>query len=653
MDDASLKLVSGLCFSSCHIVPPRKGSIHSVEGDGETAFDCAALIDPYYRHCEQDRNLTLAYRSPVVCLTCAGYLSLFADIDSETGTWRCPLCQSVNPCFYSSETVNSVSAVRSSYNELQSKHFDYHEELSGAVLHADQRFSSFNSRASTNSSSSGSGKRILLVLALDITLCSDEGVLSLLQESMGRSDMCDICIMVYGRHIHLLRLHGLSLGLACNPLQSDTLLGQTDQSPLFMHMIRRGEYCIGADKFSRSFSAMRDGLKALSRDSCCRGVTTGGVKNNRSGCTAKTLIALGLSMRQSKADSVHVKLVIVTGRSLSLALEQTTVGVSDYSRAGRVAHRGGCSVDVFFAGVRPGNFDQLDALAGASGGSLVVASAFSESSLRRSFASLMERFRVRDYSCPLQPSDLPCPLSMPTLEVRTCGALEVHRITGPVVPVREVLLYNSAMISKSISSDPICNEPSDDGSNHPLSTDAAELAVDMSHVSHSLLVSGGGRTEGVLSSKDGGTVYRRLVQHNSEHATICGIAAQQCSRADAANSNCSNSISVHFKRSDKWLSGTASSTACYVQFVVRFYVDQRSSSLDPHNSISSIGNIVKVTRVWTHRLPVTDDVEEYSHGLDAEVWGYAMGREVVADYHGQVLESFDGACAKDYSLEGD
>lgn len=611
--------------------------------DGEEAvFDCSAVIDPYYRHSEQDCNRTLALRCPVVCLTCAGYLSLFADINSDTGAWRCPLCQAVNPFFYSSETVNTGSAVRSTYNELlQSKHFDYHEELSGAVLHVDQRFSSFKSRANNTNSS---GKRILLVLALDITLCSDECVLSLLKESMGRSDMCDICIMIYGRHIHLLRLHGLSAGLGCNPLQSDTLLGQTDQSQLFMHMIRRGEYCIGADKFSRSFSALSDGLKALSRDSC-RGVA--GVKN-RSGCTAEVLIALGLSMRQSKVDSAKVKLVIITGRSLSLALKQT-VGVSDYSRAGRVAHRGGCSVDVFFASMRPGNLDQLDALAGASGGSLVVASAFSESNLRRSFTSLMERFRDCSSQQPDQESsDIPSPLSMPTLEVRTCGALEVHRITGPVVPVRDVLLYNSAITSISsapfeedVSSDPARN----DNGTEPLSTDAAELAVDMSHVSHSMFFSGGGRTDGVLSlesSKDD-TVYRRLVQHNSEHVTICGITAQKCSRIDAAN-NSGDSISVHFKRSDKRLSGGTASSAAYVQFVVRFYVDKPSSFSD---------RVVKVTRVWTQRLPFTDDIEEYSHGLDAELWGHAMGREVVADYHGQVLELFDGACAKECSLEGD
>lgn len=624
--------------------------MQSVNGE-ETAFDCAAVIDPYYRPCEQDRNVTLAYRSPVVCLTCAGYLSPFADIDSDTGAWRCPLCQVVNPCFYSSETVNTGgSAVRSTYNELQSKHFDYHEELSGAVLHVDQRFSSFNFRAASTTNSSGSGKRILIVLALDITLCSDEqGVLSLLKESMGRSDMscmCDICIMVYGRHIHLLRLHGLSAGVACNPLQSDTLLGQTDQSQLFGHLIRRGEYCISADKFSRSFSALSDGLKALSRDSC-RGVTAG--VNNRSGCTAEAVIALALSMRQSRADIAQVKLVIVTGRSLSLALEQT-VGVSDYSRAGRVAHRGGCSVDVFFAGMRPGNFDQLDALAGASGGSLVVASAFSESSLRRSFASLMERFR--DYYSSQLSSDLPCPchLSMPTLEVRTCGALEVHRITGPVVPVRQVLLYNSAIASTSPATSFQANSSSSDNEHSdgttPLSAAAAELAVDVSHVSHSLLLSAGGRTDRVPSSLESsmdGSVYRRLVQHNSEHATICGIAIQQSSLVSTANSS-GNSISVHFKRSDKQLSGTASSAA-YVQFVARFYVDNRRSSFSDR--------VVKVTRVWTQRLPVTDDMEEHAHGLDAELWGYALGREVVADYHGQVLELFDGACAKECSIEGD
>jgi len=298
--------------------------------------------------------------------------------------------------------------------------------------------------------------------------------------------------------------------------------------------------------------------------------------------------------------------------------------------------------------MRPGNLDQLDALAGASGGSLVVASAFSESNLRWSFASLMERFRdCSSQQLDQESSSIPSPLSMPTLEVRTCGALEVHRITGPVVPVRDVLLYNSAITSisstpfeENVSSYPARN----DNGTEPLSADAAELAVDMSHMSHSMLFSGGGRTDGVLSlesSKDD-TAYKRLVQHNSKHVTICGITAQKCSRIDAVN-NSGDSISVHFKRSDKRLSGTTSSAA-YVQFVVRFYVDKRSSFSD---------RVVKVTRVWTQRLPFTDNIEEYSHGLDAELWGHAMGREVVADYHGQVLELFDGACAKECSLEGD
>jgi len=233
---------------------------------------------------------------------------------------------------------------------------------------------------------------------------------------------------------------------------------------------------------------------------------------------------------------------------------------------------------------------------------------------------------------------------MPTLEIRTCGALEVHRITGPVVPVREAVLYNSSIahISPAPFDEVIFNDPThnDDGMN-PLTTDAAELTVDISHVSHSLFFTSGGHSDAQWLGSSKGDVYSRLVRYCSEHTTICGINARKCSCVDAAT-NSSNSISVHLKRSEKRSDTTSS--AAYVQFVVRFYVDKRSSFTD---------RIIKVTRVWTQRLPVADDIEEYAHGLDAELWGYVMGRGIVADYHGKVLETFDGACAKEYSLEGD
>lgn len=47
--------------------------------------------------------------------------------------------------------------------------------------------------------------------------------------------------------------------------------------------------------------------------------------------------------------------------------------------------------------------------------------------------------------------------------------------------------------------------------------------------------------------------------------------------------------------------------------------------------------------MWTQRVDITDDPEEYLQGLDEYLWGIVISRGIVADYQSDIIEMFGGA----------
>ena len=51
----------------------------------------------------------------------------------------------------------------------------------------------------------------------------------------------------------------------------------------------------------------------------------------------------------------------------------------------------------------------------------------------------------------------------------------------------------------------------------------------------------------------------------------------------------------------------------------------------------------KITRVWTSEFKLTPSREEFVHTVDAPLWSHIICRGLVADYHLDGVQLFDGA----------
>jgi len=132
-----------------------------------------------------------------------------------------------------------------------------------------------------------------------------------------------------------------------------------------------------------------------------------------------------------------VRLCILTCRALAaynpfagrapFVSDEGDIRLACFRSIGRWAYAQGCSVDLFYASLGAGNFDQMDALTSASGGVVAAGSAFDEAHLRLSMQTFVRR----------NSSDVE---HMSTLEVR-CGGVQVERIVGPLLSAQDVLYH--------------------------------------------------------------------------------------------------------------------------------------------------------------------------------------------------------------------
>ena len=60
----------------------------------------------------------------------------------------------------------------------------------------------------------------------------------------------------------------------------------------------------------------------------------------------------------------------------------------------------------------------------------------------------------------------------------------------------------------------------------------------------------------------------------------------------------------------------------------------------------------KVTRIYTQRLSLTTDRDEYLRSLDPSLWAVVVSRGLVADHHTTCMRSFGGAIRNQLDQEG-
>ncbi|KAJ1418315.1 hypothetical protein B484DRAFT_453736 [Ochromonadaceae sp. CCMP2298] len=396
-----LPSLSGLRLSSPDVLRHQPGP-----SDSPSLRDCSIAVDPF----GSSLNSSISV-NPVVCLTCGGYISQYSELNPD-GEWRCALCLSTNPRFLSSSELQSLRApraLRQIFPELQGDHYDCVERFASPP------------------------KTKHFLFALDAPLCADVDTLDLLLHAVALlPGETMVGVMVFGRHIDLLRLGGMGTeGLA-----SDVFPGDLDSSQKFAHM--RHVYFAPARVVRSRWACVAGALSLLSVAPTRHPRAVSGPPLNRSGTSVEALVGLAVTMGGSGAGmGARVRLCILTCRALAaynpfagrapFVSDEGDIRLACFRSIGRWAYAQGCSVDLFYASLGAGNFDQMDALTSASGGVVAAGSAFDEAHLRLSMQTFVRR----------NSSDVE---HMSTLEVR-CGGVQVERIVGPLLSAQDVLYH--------------------------------------------------------------------------------------------------------------------------------------------------------------------------------------------------------------------
>lgn len=574
-------VVKGLRFTSPHAFTFSPSGENTKEGGaGLSVFDCGAVLDPFY---SGDKSQWEHGRSPVLCTRCASYLSTYATVNKLTGEWVCSICSAVNPRFHQAyqtmqvaitHNANAPSSrpfgphytsnnndlreaqLREMYAELRGPHCGFTEDLhSGAV------YATSSAGASTSEKIAGS-----VIFAIDSDLCGDAHAVSLLCEGIVRlPGAAEVSILVFGRHISALRL-GSGLISNAHPIAADIFPGNADRSSLFTHLIQRRTYSVRAAILKGHLDVLRCGVVNLATTS-----DTAPHLSNTAECTVDAIVGLAVALNAARTASETDlgragNVIVLTDRILCCASDTAiTTSIANgsnkakstgsdavvgqlmgaYTATGKWALANNCHVDVLHASLRSSNLDQLDALVSPSGGTVISGNGYEEHNVRQSLLQLVARLdnTSRDTST----ADI-CYSRLSTLEIRTCGKLAVDRIIGPIVASDDVVQHNAqactAMGAGATSTKvgrSIC-----DGSQ--LTYQAAELALDNTHLAHSLHfqdLQAGSFVAPTDSSKSSEAAYEQLVKRNQQFVVLSGINMRQCPTNDlSATQDC---ITVQFK----------------------------------------------------------------------------------------------------------
>lgn len=556
-------------------------------------FDCGAILDPYLvTHAAMDSEQG---RSPVMCVQCAAYLSSYATINKATGEWSCCLCAAINPRFHQDyqtmhlvsrsadfvPTTNSIQhggncpgnsndlrelQLRSMYAELRGPHCTFTEDEETTLHYQGTSISAVSTELFGG----------IAIFAIDADLLNEKHVVSLLCEGiMHLSDFCEVSILLYGRHISGLRL-GTGVLSQANPISADIFPGIADKSCLFAHLVQRRAYSIRAESLKGHLDALRSCLTNLATVT----ITAPHLANTAE-CAVDAIVDLAVALiashRSPAASSAAERgragnLIFFSsrvlncrgggGRNAHISGTPTTENLlgqslETFSALGKWALSKHCHLDVLHATLRGSNLDQLDALVGPSGGSVVSGNSFEEEHVRTSLLQLVARVSRNDtaqgtgaaFGSGVGIGNI-CYSRLPTLEIRTCGKLAVDRIVGPILAPDNVVHHNAlASMGASVKDKgvPKIVRSADDVSE--LTYPAAELALDSAHLAHSLHfqeMQAGSFVAPTDSSRIREALYEQLVKLNQLNVVISGINLRRLT-ANAPH-GAQDCITVQFKQ---------------------------------------------------------------------------------------------------------
>jgi hypothetical protein len=578
----------------------------TVRADSAAVFDAGLVIDPFGDHIVA----ACADRGPVLCIRCAAYLSPSAHLDPSDGSWICSLCGSSNPSFLDGSygirpgirpDADLNADLRRLCTELNSKHYTFTEEVSAHSI-LGLGAASFGRNDAVNQQHTDK-----LVFSVDRELCGNDDAVALLCEGLATlPDICEILLIIYDRHLRLLRLGGGALS-GSDPVKADILPGNSDLSSLLAHQMHRNSYFIPVKQLRQHMDALKSGLAAFHSPPALGGY----VLANRVDCTLDALVGIALTAADpprfgatSGGSDIQsrtaARLVLLTSQSIycagSFQAAQRPNSPGDvgngnaaavnrlalYSNLGSRALNRGCSIDVFHASMRATNLDCLDALTSPSGGSVVSGSSYTEANLRESFLSLLSRSSgygniSGDVSEELYRG------YMPTLEVRTCGKVVVDRIVGPIASAEEAASHNlrpTASGGSSGSSAPLAGDVANNAS-----LQAAKLALDDAHLSQSLYHLRDYANPSTKLEDFQAQLWRR----NQDSVVVSGIN-MRC-RGVGQSGDAQDAVTIQVKLAENGQSGSSlltrksvalgntdatanvnRSDSAYVQVVARFYL---------------------------------------------------------------------------------
>lgn len=617
--------IPGLKFSSCHVLTNKPLLSNSL------AFGCGATITPFL----EANHDNIAYRSPYICICCGGILNVYARINPDTGEWRCPLCRSVNPSFHKVGRDNGVNNsdgyLRELYPELRSRHCEFKIDTKSIInFHSSLRID--NTKNS-------------IIFAIDcsnITSDLKQPIFELLKEGLKiLPEETRICLILYNirnsNAISIIRLVTIA-GSSESVIEVDCLPNRLPKNHL-NHFISQGRYHTLSLLALKHFSILQSAITTI-----CS--VTKRPANRLT--TVDVLIEFAENVSSAYLNGCFVRLVILASKPLVLQQqkaeqinEESDSLICYYRMLGIKAFQRKVWIDVICGSYTDlewqngiGGLDHLDALVEVSGGIVAVSHSFGDEALMSTFQTCISQSTSELLSH--QQID-----QLPTMEVRTCGRLLVDRIVGPILSAEELFDLRIDSISNS-------NGP----------TTASEIAVNPLHLAHTL-------TNAEVVRQSSGPVEPRLKDiesriqsYNEKNTEVVGIS----SRFDR-NTN----ITIQFKQPETMSKGGAKSLLpsfdikskrkSSLPTTVNTDEDeeedeQQSDSYEDHSDgeprlQSAYVQIIircgdEKTSVWTHRIEVTDDVDEYLQGLDEQLWGLVLTKGIVTDYHYDSQEAFGG-----------
>ena len=634
-------------------------------------FDCSLIVKPFevIENCIGYDSRSES-KSPIICLSCGAFLSLYSPLAEDSGHWRCSLCKSLNPSFVSWGRISTLDKKNGShFNQLmeyRSTFCEYRENITTSLesllpYEVQQRNRGFDCHIfaidccciwfDEKSLIDPGGKWLLQLIH---NAC---GQLSTQNAQVGfflfRGDGSSSAVSV-------LRLSGSGKGLGSGSsvMEMDVFSG-TDRTShsRYEELIRAGVYTSLSTTVYKHFNSIRAAILTVAGASAYprRG---GSMRVSLSNLVS---IAMRFSAPSHNKRGSLVRLSLICGGPLPLGdqleddevsrMESGAESLHRYLSLGASAMRQNLSIDALLyfnslgkrvCAADVGYADRLESLVCPSGGLVLT---LPEALDDRAAADAVRLSFLESLSAGgAVLGDLSSPA---TLEIRTCGRLKVRKVTGPIaqdsygkgsIPVvnpqhvahtmataEAVSRLEDRVISGEKSADDILRRLEDYNKKHTYSARLStrfragtSIGVQLSQL----------RSQAATASSDGphssinrmGCAYIQVVVRFD----VTGQPVEGSSGSGEAAAVSSFAVYRPVDEDDQRRgAGAATSTPLRPVRVVNYSRDTKSNTTGKNSTFSQ-----RITRVWTHRIELTSDAKEFLDIVDERLLAAVLCRGV-------------------------